>query len=313
MLEQVKWFLEDASESQAYNAMLYFRLKNESGNWTISYQDKLVNITNEAQWQLKEQILQAIRGKLLTFWEDTELLNVNNYDYTRNNVLYFFENTYTQEVRFLTNDLIGNNDNFNREEASKIDGIIIRLWTTNCFINFYIPYFPIFALQRDTWFILRKMDNQFQTTDAIRFNYKPVFLYFDNKILILDFKKLEKDFGYETTMNQRACEKISMFTREWLLSDDNTLETIIQTNQKLRNKLLKIKEDSPVFNVNKEQIVLFVRDTNNKIKIRIQDDGKFVVGNPSQAGVFLKLMDDDYVKSMLTGNQYDAEKKNKIE
>ncbi|RAL57093.1 hypothetical protein BSK20_02355 [SR1 bacterium human oral taxon HOT-345] len=313
MLEQVRGFLEDASENQAYNAMLYFRLKNESENGPVSYQDKLVNITNEAQGQLKEQILQAIRGKLSTFGEDTELLNVNNYDYTRNNVLYFFEDTYTQEVSFLTNDLIGNNDNFNREEAARIDGIIIRLGTTDRFINFYIPYFPIFALQRDTWFILRKMDDQFQTTDAIRFNYKPIFLYFNNKILILDFKKLEKDFGYETTMNQRACEKISMFTRQGLLSDNNTLETIIQTNQKLRNKLLKIKEDSPVFNVNKEQIVLFVRDTNNKIKIRIQDDGKFVVGNPSQAGVFLKLMDDDYVKSMLTGNQYDAEKKNKIE
>ena len=57
MLEQVRWFLEDASQNQAYNAMLYFRLKNESGNSTIPYQDKLVNITNEAQWQLKEQIL----------------------------------------------------------------------------------------------------------------------------------------------------------------------------------------------------------------------------------------------------------------
>gem|GEM_PF-2576853 len=55
------------------------------------------------------------------------MLNVNNYDYTRNNVLYFFENTYTQEVSFLTKDLIRNNDNFNREEAAKIDGIIIRL------------------------------------------------------------------------------------------------------------------------------------------------------------------------------------------
>jgi|GEM_PF-1933652 hypothetical protein len=157
------------------------------------------------------------------------------------------------------------------------------------------------------------MDDQFQTTDAIRFNYKPVFLYFNNKILILDFKKLEKDFGYETTMNQRACEKISMFTRKLLLSDDNTLETIIQTNQKLRNKLLKIKEDSPVFDLDRETIIKFVRDRNNKIKIRIQDDGKFVVNNPSQAGVFLKLMDDDYVKSLLTGNQYDAEKKNKME
>lgn len=313
MLEQVRWFLEDASKNQAYNAMLYFRLKNESENWPVSYQDKLVNITDEAQWQLKEQILQAIRGKLSTFWEDTELLNVNNYDYTRNNVLYFFENTYTQEVSFLTNNLIGNNDNFNREEADRIDGIIIRLWTTDRFINFYIPYFPIFALQRDTWFILRKMDDQFQTTDAIRFNYKPIFLYFNNKILILDFKKLEKDFGYETTMNQRACEKISMFTRKLLLSDDNTLETIIQTNQKLRNKLLKIKEDSPVFDLDRETIIKFVRDRNNKIKIRIQDDGKFVVNNPSQAGVFLKLMDDDYVKSLLTGNQYDAEKKNKME
>lgn len=132
-------------------------------------------------------------------------------------------------------------------------------------------------------------------------------------MLVLDFKKLENWFDCAKKLVARAVEKVWLLNENGFLSEDSTLETMIWEKSSLRNKLLKINSTSPVFSVSKQDFVDFVRARQKLSKFNISDDGKFEVNTQAKAALFLKIIDDDFVKSELTGKEYDAEKKNMID
>lgn len=316
--QEVEWSDDNRNQNGA-NAMLFFRLKND--DWSFSV--KLVNIVETTQNDLLCKYWETLNKKIQSLQTDeVEIKHIDEYDYTNNKQIYYFnEWEVDEELSFLKLDYIHEEDEFHINDLSKVNWIIVRIWNTRIFINLYIPYFPIYSLARNKWIVLREatgiwnIDTQFVSNEAdkiIRFNYNIAFLYFSNKLLIFDFKKLEKNFKYLSKMTERATVKLWILETKWLLSANSTIATLIESNPSLVNKLLKIRETSPVFDVPKIDLVNFVRLPDNKFKIKISDTWEFEVNTLAKARIFLKIIDDDYVKSELTGVKYDAEKKNDI-
>lgn len=313
----IQWVLDlitDLTWTDYWNkASLYFRIRND--DWTFVI--KKVNVTENTQISIFEKFSWILHNKLRPYEaEPTRVVNINNYDYTNTDKIYYFENTEIEDnMQFLSNDHILNTDLFTANQNHTIEWVIIRIWSTDQFINLYVPYFPIYGLNRDKWFIIREMDDQFtsdENEETIRFNYNISFIYHNNKLLVLDFQKLEKEFWYDEVLNTKAQNKVDVLNWYWLLSDNATLNSLVESDKSVRNKLLKIKDDSPVFSVPVNDLINFIRSKPLLNKFTIVDN-KFTVDNKSKALLFLKIIDDDFVKSELTWREYDAEKKSNLE
>ena len=320
MITQFINYLSDAERDSWYEAWMTFKLRAEDG--TIQF--KKVNINDDTQQDILDKYKDSTMRYLSVYlpndeWEDFECLKMTEYDYTKKAV-YYFDNTQWNEIiddlHFMEDDYRLNTDTFNIEDIKKIEWIIITIWTATTFMNLFIPYLPIYTLSPDKWFIIwAEMNDQFKVKESqklIRFNMKPSFIYNNSKLLVLDFKKLEKDFNFVSKLEERAESKVNLLKEHNLLTDTSTLDSLA-SKKVIRNKLLKLKDNSPIFTMNKDEIIGFVRSNQDKLKnIKISDDWKFDIKSESSAKIFLKIIDDDYVKSMLTWKAYETEKKMEI-
>lgn len=295
------------------NVNLFVKMKNWEENSL-----KKVQIDQSTANGLYLRYSNIIRSKL---WEDIMLINVSEYDWENTNALYYFD-TCTYEMEFIKSVSWTIEDLFSIDEISKIWWFILKIWTVSKYCNIYIPYYPIYLMDRDKWAIIMSNSSQFKEMDSskiIRFNNQIVFLYYndselnDEIILSFDFSKIEKNFWYDEVLTNQANSNISLIEDKNLISDIYNLKEYVNNNTALRNKLLKVNANSIVLNKPVEELKTFIEwHSFLKDKCKFDSDWKIDIKSEEKARIFLKIIDDDYLKSDLTDEEYETDKKSII-
>jgi len=252
-------------------------------------------------------------------WDEVVFKSIDEYDDESSNVYYYFENC-TPEMEFIKDIWWWIQENFSIDEIKNIEWIIVKIWNQNEFCNLYVPYYPIYLLDREKWALLFSDNSQFKSFESdkvLRFNNQITFLYYKKQeediVLSFDFERIEKNFWYEKEFTKRANTKIEAIENLWFISDVGQFKWYIESKKWLRNKLIKIQQTSEVFNKSVQEIKNFV-DSKPFLasKINFDTDGKITITSEEKARIFLKLLDDDYLKSDLTEWEYETDKKSKI-
>ena len=305
-------FLENLDSLENKTLALYAIVRD----WEDSVMKK-INIDTEASEWLMRQYSTLARSYL---WNEIVFKDIDDYDEEDNkNVYYYFEEC-TPEMEFIKDIEWWIQDIFSVDEIKKIEWIIVKIWNENEFCNFYIPYYPLYLLDREKWALIIPDNDQFKSLDSnkiLRFNNQITFLYYENPrediVLSLDFGKIEKYFGYGKIFESKAKIKLTNIETLGFVSHFDKFRSYIENKKWLRNKLIKIKDTSEVLSKSKEEIGDFIKwKPFLSAKISFDSDWKIDITSEEKARIFLKILDDDYLKSDLTEWEYDADKKSKI-
>lgn len=153
-----------------------------------------------------------------------------------------------------------------------------------------------------------KFENQ-----LLRISGKFELFKFQSEFFITEYDVLEKFYNFEEVIREKAITGIANLHKLKLIEEIDFLKRTLE-NTKFAKKFVKILCASPVVTsgLASDRIISFAKDhpkLNGKFKFN-QDNSKFIIDTKIACQIFLKLLDDDFLKSGLTGLDYETLAKN---
>ena len=145
-------------------------------------------------------------------------------------------------------------------------------------------------------------------SDVLKLNANFEFLFVDNQYYINDLKLLERNFQFHVAIKNKAIEGIAALDGFALIEDLTPLTNRLD-ELAFSKRLMKATTNSLVLgHVTNEQIINFAMNHPKLIgKFKTNTDGtKFDLKTKASHKMFFKLMDDSYLRSELTQNDYDS-------
>ena len=201
--------------------------------------------------------------------------------------------------------------NFETDSLSNLFGYIIYLGSMENGMVLFKKHYPISLIKRDS-FLLWKRKERFELLsgiDIIRLNGDFQILRVADQIFVLDIRLLEQSMGFSALIQKAADETVSAIESLGILDDIQVLKDTLETPSFAR-KLSKIKKASPIFTlgISKERIIEFTKETPELAgKFKYSEDGSQIrLDTKKSKDAFINLMNDDFLRSELTKQYYEA-------
>lgn len=206
---------------------------------------------------------------------------------------------------------------FSEESLSNLRGYLIYLGSMNEGIVLYKKHYPVSLIKRDS-FLLYKKDRRFvkfEGDDILRISGSAQVMKLENEMFVLNINNFERNFGFENLITKRASETVEEIDQKGILEDVQVLKDLVDDITFAR-KLSKVREKSLVINlsISNDDIINFTK-TNPGLRGRFKysEDGKQIrLDTKASQNAFIKLLNDDYLRSNLTNQEYDSIAKDRI-
>lgn len=297
---------------------MFFVLEDEEGNYFKRKVDLEQGKTTEELIDLfKSNLLINIIGN-----EELCLYNLSESDDRRNAIYYFDYDVYPKDLRCihdfnLDEDVAVDKFSFSNENLSGLRGYIIYLGSMTDGVVLYKKHYPISLIKRDSFMLYKKQQRfvRFDGDEMLRINENVQVMKLNNEIYALDIDNFERNFGFESLIIKRATETIEEIEQIGILEDVQVLKDSVDDITFAR-KLSKVREKSPVIslNISNDDIINFTK-TNPGLRGRFKysEDGKQIrLDTKASKNAFIKLLNDDYLRSNLTNQEYDSIAKDRI-
>lgn len=298
---------------------MFFVLEDEEGNYFKRKVDLEQGKTTEELIDLfKSNLLINIIGN-----EELCLCNLSESDDRRNAIYYFDYDVYPKDLCCihdfnLDEDVAVDKFSFSNENLSGLRGYIIYLGSMTDGVVLYKKHYPISLIKRDSFMLYKKQQRfvRFDGDEMLRLNENVQVMKLNNEIYALDIDNFERNFGFEHLIIKRAYETIGEIAQKGILEDVQVLKDSVDDITFAR-KLSKVREKSPVIslNISNDDIINFTK-TNPGLRGRFKysEDGKKIrLDTKVSKKAFIKLLNDDYLRSNLTNQEYESIAKDRID
>ena len=169
-----------------------------------------------------------------------------------------------------------------------------------------------------TFFIFGKQDRVFERQKENMLKVTPAFhmMQVDGTIFLVDLDRLEKPLHLDAVLERETTRDVGKLSGDLVINNNHLLKICKKPSvcKKLRHalqfsKVVKKIEDGSLTG---PIIINFVKTKTNLIFHYNRGNTKFEIKNDAEAMRFVKLMDDDYLLSELTGEKYDSLDKNSM-
>lgn len=311
MIDLLKQQLEAFSELEHLNLTVYFLMKNSDV--------KLADIADADLPDLKKLYLNYM-DKSIIGKEGLSMKALSEAD-QRKDVIYKYDFDKTippfSQIAFIEKNEAVPKFDFQEDELSEIDAFICRIANSKDNIYFFTKVFPMNLIKRGTTFLLAKSQTRFNKFDSeiLRISGKFDLIMYNEEYYLLNYDIIEKYYHFDSVVKAKALEYRASIASLNIVSDLGKVDELIETNTTFARKLVKVASSSPVISmaVKQEKILSFAKGhalLSNKLKFT--DDDKIIVDSKNRCQYFLKLLDDDFLKSLLTELDYDSSAKDKV-
>lgn len=296
---------------------IYFVLKQQDRNVL-----KRADITSEAQTTLKEEFINNLNEGIVLN-EELSLLPISNID-ERKNVLFNYDLEQIPEGLDIIDELQLTEDfplfSFNDDSLDDITGILFLIHHDDNTLISYKRNFPINLYKRDRNGVpLIKWGNETRfkemSDDVLRIYPDYDFFKLNEHLFIRNLNILEKFFSFHEVIKSTAKKTLDIIEAANIIEDISSLEEMIEDISFAR-KLTKIGVHSPVVNqIPANSIINFIDSYPTLIgKFEFNDDRtRIKLTTKKSKRLFLKLLNDDFLKSQLTELHYDSLAKETVE
>lgn len=309
LIERLSFLFQDDSP---ISLRLYFVVATQQ---EISL--KLANVEPEVTTSLLSQFMTYIQEKII---ENEELFfgNITEADNRRNSAYYYDLDQKPEGLSYLNTVLNEQQQvafNFNTDDLNNIKAFVILIGNEENQISLYKKHYPINYLRRDSILRIFPSNERFEkvNTNILSISESFEFMQIGNDLIVLSVKVLEKYFGYESIIRGKAVENLELIQNTGLLVDIALLHTLAR-ELKYAKRIVRIKSNTPVLQLPVNAVITFI--TNHPVlskKIRFNEaQTQIALDTKVSQEHFLKLLNDDFLKSELTNLFYDSQAKDTL-
>lgn len=295
---------------------MYFILKEGE-----TFATRQADIDDEARDALRDQFLEYIAGTFITN-DELHFAGITMAD-KRKNAAYFFDLDELPKGLQVMGQLLDKPQartfDFKKDAFKDNFGFVFVLGSTTNKIAIYKKQYPINLLERDVVVRLAVTEIKSRTRlakvqeDIININEKFDFMQIGNDVIVVNMATLEKYFGFEDVIRSSAESNLQNIQKANLLVDVEPLREMI-SDLRYARKLMRVKAAPAVLKLPFAQVLSFIKQ-HPKLKKRMRfnhDETRISLDTKTSKELFLKLLDDDFLRSDLTNILYEAEIKDPL-
>lgn len=274
---------------------------------------------------LEQSVIDELKDKFLTRiksqWVDNAELNVSEISQAdnRNNTIYHYDLEIKPDGLGFIEELLTDEHaelfSFTNDNVTDISGFIFLLGNADRKIALYRKMYPISLMRRDSILMIFNARTRFEKVeeDIIKLDDKIDFLQSNTDLMIANVYTLERFFGFETIIRNQATSNLRLLEESNLLEEVESLKEMA-LELKFAKKIMKLKRQSPVLTLPFDRIKSFIKN-HPKLRKRLRfntAETKIALDTKTSKELFLKLIDDDFLKSELTDLLYESEIKDPL-
>ena len=295
---------------------LYFIMHQQNG-----YVLKKANVRHEALDSIKEVLRDNLIQLRQMMGEPTfNVLNLSGAE-DRKNVIYQYD--LDEELRPISlmkevdinlfNDgyFTANNNrvfNFDTDNFEDVDAWVACYGVEGNHIIIYRKTFSVNLLKQGRNLFIFKDAEQIDIVkdDIFRIDGKIDFFLLDNTALIYNISILEKFNDFKDIVQRSARSSIQQIAAVDLVEDIAKLRERAENDISFARKLVKVTTNALILNVvDKDKIIQFARaHAYLSRRLKVSADNKFDLEKKSAQNLFIQLLDDAFLHSELSSNDY---------
>lgn len=196
-----------------------------------------------------------------------------------------------------------------KDNINKVQSILIKICSRSENIIFFKKFYTISLVKRTKKALWINSNAQFKPleNDIIRLTGDFDLMLMGDDFYISDLNHFETAFSFDQIKKQERDAVINSIKNLNIVTDAKgyLINREVSTRQIIRTA------KSPVLKMNKTDIMNFVEQNLQKLNFKIED-GRILIDTLQGLNCLYKLLNDDYVSSKLTKNDYESIAKNKI-
>lgn len=226
----------------------------------------------------------------------------------------------TEEIRLLR-EIPGNDDiplfKFDDNTISELNSLVLVITSGDNTISLYKDISGVEKIYTRRRYIIKKSGQQFvrETEDMLSISSSFHMMRVAGVTVLTDLDILEKRNGFKNIIINQASRDSQKVCDKQIVSNFEYLKTALDGDLSLSKKLVKALKDSPVLGIDNNQIIRFAQ-TNRRLKGKLDytaDNSQIHLTNKKQIPWFLKLLNDDFLRSQLSDEEYESGNKDLIQ
>lgn len=197
----------------------------------------------------------------------------------------------------------------------QVNGLYIVIRSANHVISLYKHIFGVDKIYAQKSCFLVHSNEQFVKQQESMLRISPTFqmLCVDDDIIMTDIQKLERIMDLKAVLTNAAAQHIATIVNAKQLVTRSDLLEKVSNEPTMAKKLIHAVTVGKVFlkNISNAVIIAFAQKKGAKLNMSYQGN-QFDLTNKAEARRFIKLIDDDYLTSELTKEDYDANQKQEL-
>ena len=197
---------------------------------------------------------------------------------------------------------------FKVDSFGEIDAWIASYGVEGNYLITYRKAFPVNLLKqgRNVFFVKEAEQIDILRNDIFRMDGKIDFFSISDATLIYNLSVLEKFSDFKDIVIRAAGHSIQQVMAANIVADTTKLQERANTDLSFARKLIKVITHSLILNVvSNEDIIRFAREHAYLSKrLKISQDNKFELDKKTAQNMFVQLLDDAFLHSELSSNDY---------
>lgn len=282
---------------------IYACLRDESG-----YQTKKIRAT--------DKLLSSTKDKVAGFINCTYLADDAEFDTSENiadNKKEFYEISLIENYRpfIFLDDAEKRTEYYSESDRNKLSGFLFRINLNDKYFWVYQHIYSVSRIDRSKNVIALFVGDTYDEIDSdiVQIDSRADVIIFSSSVVTAKMDLMQRFFGFEQYIRAGAQKTIEII-RDLDIVDSLEKFVAFENKSKLTNakKLLKAK-NSPVLQMKKNDLLENLKKHSRyKTMFKFEED-HIVISSQKEAAAFIKMLNDDIVRSELTGKEYDSSSK----
>lgn len=275
------------------------------------YQIKKINATDKLLSSTKYKVSNSINYTYLA--DDAEFDTSENIADNKNG---FYEISLTDNYRpfaFLEGTE-KHKENYSEGDRNKLSGFLFRINLNDEYFWIYQHLYSVSRIDRSKNVLALLVKDTYDEIDSdiVQIDSRADVIIFSSSVVTSKIELMQRCFGFEQYVRTGAQKTIEII-RDLDIVTGLEKFAALESKSKLTNakKLLKAK-NSPVLRMEKNDLLQKLKKHTRYRSMLKFDEDHIVIASQKDAAAFIKMVNDDIVRSELTGQEYDSSSKSPL-
>lgn len=302
--EIIKKIREITDSSVKCGVEIYVCVKSDAEDFKLEKMAAMNTLKDRVRTIVLDVLLEVYLSEEAEYSDITDVID-------NKKAIYILEQNEKYKPFALLNNSLESVETFKEENIKDVLGFIFKMNVNSKKLFLYQHAYVGSKLRTKNALRIVQRKDVFEIVDQemLKIDKRSEMVIIDNTLLVKNVKVLQDYFGFQTFVRNQAKETISKLEKLDIIGNMDKLKEY-QNEEKLTisKKLMKI-QNSPVLQMKKADLINKIPTISRYKDLIHIENGKIKTSTKKDIDNLMKLLNDDYVRSELTEQEYDSTSK----